>query len=297
MTTLGVRVDVDTLRGTREGVPRLLELLGKHAVHATFFFTVGPDNMGRHLWRMAKPRFALKMLRSRATRLYGWEILAAGTCWPGRLIAKEAGSVIREADNAGHEIGLHGWDHHRWQIRAERMSDDKIRREIALGMNELGNTLGWAPKCSAAPGWKCDERLISLKEEFGFEYNSDCRGHAPFTPVLDSRACAPQIPTTLPTYDEVIGRGGTTPQNYNERLLRLIRPDAPNVLTVHAEVEGMAYAALFDSFLSQCRRRSIGLVPLSRLLEGRGSPPCDHVEPGPVTGREGTVAWQSSALR
>ncbi|HVY64222.1 MAG TPA: 4-deoxy-4-formamido-L-arabinose-phosphoundecaprenol deformylase [Gammaproteobacteria bacterium] len=294
MTDLGLRIDVDTFRGTREGVPRLLETLARHGVEATFFFAVGPDNMGRHLWRLLKPQFLAKMLRSRAASLYGWDILLAGTLWPGRRIAANLGNVLRAAADAGHEVGLHAWDHHRWQARALGMAPDALEREIAAGVAAFADAVGRKPDCSAAAGWICNERVLEAKQKFGFRYNSDCRGRSVFVPTVAGRALAPQVPVTLPTYDEVVGRGGVSDATYNDWLLEQVRPGRLNVLTIHAEVEGRVCAPLFDAFLAECKRRGIRPVPLQALLGGEL--PREPIALAPIPGREGDVCWQSSAL-
>ena len=295
MTPLGLRIDVDTFRGTREGVPRLLEILQAHRVTATFFFAVGPDNMGRHLWRLLKPSFLAKMLRSRAASLYGWDILLAGTLWPGRKIGANLGNVLRAAADAGHEVGLHAWDHHRWQAQALRLPVADLEHEIALGVAAFKQAVGRAPDCSAAAGWVCNERVLEAKQTFGFRYNSDCRGRSVFAPAAGERTLAPQIPTTLPTYDEVIGRNGINDETYNEWLLAQVRPGQLNVLAVHAEVEGRVCAPLFDQFLTACTQRGIQPVPLKALL-GAQVLAREAIALAPIAGREGDVCWQRSAL-
>lgn len=46
MSQLAFKIDVDTLHGTLEGVPPLVEVLQKHSVQTTFLFRLGPDNTG-----------------------------------------------------------------------------------------------------------------------------------------------------------------------------------------------------------------------------------------------------------
>ena len=294
-TRVGLRIDVDTLRGTRDGVPKLLEILAEHRVLASFFFTVGPDNMGRHLWRLARPAFLRKMLRSRAVSLYGWDILFRGTLWPGPRIGRRLGPVLRATADAGHEIGLHAWDHHAWQMKIDRMDGAAIHRELKLGFDELTAVLGREPTCSAVPGWRCNDRVLVEKDRFPFRYNSDCRGESVFLPVVKGGVRAPQIPVTLPTYDEIVGTGGVTDANFNEHLLALVRPDRLNVLTIHAEVEGIRCAELFDRFVREAHDREIEFVPLGDLL------PCDDVvergsiHSGGLPGREGWVCRQTTA--
>jgi undecaprenyl phosphate-alpha-L-ara4FN deformylase len=291
--TVGLRVDVDTWRGTRDGVPRLLEIFTVCGIHASFFFSLGPDNMGRNLWRLFRPAFLVKMLRSKAASLYGWDILLRGTLWPGPEIGKGLAGVIRAADAAGHEVGLHAWDHYRWQTQLERLSDADIRAEIRRGLEALQAIVGHPVTCSAAAGWKCNATVLREKNACAFRYNSDCRGRSIFRPVVDGVECTVQIPVTLPTYDELIGRDGLDDARYNEKLLSLLAPGALNVLTIHAEVEGIARSALFEDFLAQAARKGVRFVPLGVLLPPPEQVPTGAIALAPVAGREGTVCRQA----
>jgi undecaprenyl phosphate-alpha-L-ara4FN deformylase len=292
-TRVGLRVDVDTFRGTRLGVPSLCRALAAHGIRASFFFSVGPDNMGRHLWRLLRPTFLWKMMRTRAASLYGWDIIFKGTFWPGPIIGKALASQIRMAAYAGHEMGLHAWDHHAWQAHIDKMTDDEIRVVLRKGFDSLAAIAGSAPTCSAVPGWKCTDSVLLTKAELPFVYNSDCRGQSIFYPLVNGRRLAqPQIPVTLPTYDEVLGKNGITNDNYNDHILSLIQPGRLNVLTIHAEAEGIACAAMFADFLGKARARDITFVPLGELL---GS--CDSMDTAPVSnaempGREGWISFQ-----
>ncbi len=293
---IGLRIDVDTYRGTRLGVPALVRVLGAHGVRASFFFSVGPDNMGRHLWRLLRPAFLAKMLRSRAASLYGWDVLLRGTLWPGPVIGERLSGTIRAAADAGHEVGLHAWDHHAWQARLERMDAPAVRRAMERGVASLTRILGTPPTCSAAPGWRCSETALRESERFGFRYSSDCRGASVFRPVVDGKPRTTQIPVTLPTYDEVVGRHGVTRENYNAHLLSLLRPARLNVLTVHAEVEGIACIDLFEDFLRAAGARAMELVALGELLVGAPPAPSGAIEQRGVAGRAGTVCWQRGAF-
>jgi len=293
---VGLRIDVDTFSGTRTGVPELLRILNLYNIKGSFFFSMGPDNMGRHVWRLLRPAFLKKMVRSSAASLYGWDILLRGTIWPGPKIGEKLPHIIRSAASAEHEIGLHAWDHHAWQSRLDRMTDSAVDLHIRRGFDCLTRITGLPPSCSAAPSWKCNQKTLLCKTVYPFKYNSDCRGETIFYPKVGGRLLPqPQIPTTLPTYDEVIGSNGITNYNYNEFILSMMMPSKLNVLTIHAEVEGMALAGVFEDFLKMAISRGKGVRSPGNLLKETGDIAPGSFVPGEVNGREGWVAIQASA--
>lgn len=293
---IGLRIDVDTFRGTQRGVPNLNALLQKYGIRATYYFSVGPDNMGRHLWRLLKPAFAWKMLRTNAAGLYGPEIIFMGTMWPGPQIGKRLAYVIKDTFDAGHEIGLHAWDHHRIQAKIDKMSSAQIAASLSKGVKCLTEICGRAPVSSAVPGWRCTDTLLLEKAGQPFVYNSDCRGEFIFRPVIGGKALEQlQVPVTLPTYDEVLGRNGISDENYNDFMLAQLKPDKLNVLTIHAEAEGGKCLGMFEQYVSRAREAGWNFATLGELAAAAADIPEDGIVRKSFPGREGWLGVQQGA--
>ncbi|WP_044104749.1 4-deoxy-4-formamido-L-arabinose-phosphoundecaprenol deformylase [secondary endosymbiont of Ctenarytaina eucalypti] len=293
MKNVGLRIDVDTWRGTRAGVPCLLDILAAQKIKSTFFFSVGPDNMGRHFWRLTKPQFLMKMLRSRVVSLYSWKILLAGTAWPGRKIGQGLAAQIRAAA-ADHEVGMHAWDHFAWQTWAGTWDNAELTKQIRLAKDALTNIIEQPVTCSAAAGWRADNRVLQAKQPFGFFYNSDCRGTSLFRPLLPNGDWGTvQIPVTQPTFDEIIGHTVSL-AGYNRFILDSIKADhGTPVYTIHAEVEGIALSGMFQELLWMARAEGIRFCPLGELIPQDATVlPVGHIVRGVIPGREGWVGCQ-----
>jgi undecaprenyl phosphate-alpha-L-ara4FN deformylase len=288
---LALKVDVDTGIGLREGVPRLLELFRRYEIRASFFVSFGPDHSGRAIRRIWRPSFMLKMMRTNPFRLYGVKTLLRGTLLPANPIGDENRADLSSILEAGHELGIHGYDHVFWQDRLEKLSEREIADELGRSVRAYETILGARPRATAAPGWRCTAASLAVQDTFGFDYASDVRGGAAFFPAHRGRPFRTlQIPTTLPTLDELIGRE----RRVNDVLLSSLR-DGLNVHTIHAEVEGRPYLPVFEELLREVQKRSVETVVLrevaDRLLKDRSNPlPIREVRKGRLPGRSGWVA-------
>jgi undecaprenyl phosphate-alpha-L-ara4FN deformylase len=298
---IALKIDVDTYRGTREGVPRLADLLEKIGARATFLFSLGPDHTGRAIRRVFRRGFLGKVQRTSVLQHYGLTTLLYGVLLPGPHIGRRCRALMQGIARRGFEVGVHTWDHVRWQDGVAEASEAWTRRQLELACRQFADIFGEMPRVHGAAGWQMNHYVPALEHELGIRYASDTRGTAPFLPVFGRVAGqVPQLPTTLPTLDELIGRGdlkGTDPVDHLLALTTGLTAQ-DQVFTLHAELEGGAYLASFERLLLEWRARGIGLTDLgsyAALLDLRSLPHCEVVA-GSVEGRSGTLALQSQWL-
>jgi undecaprenyl phosphate-alpha-L-ara4FN deformylase len=292
---LALKVDVDTWMGTRDGVPRLARLFTSLGCPATFLFSLGPDHTGRALRRIFRPGFLGKVGRTSVVSNYGLRTLLYGTLLPGPQIAVRAREQMREVQRGGFEAGVHTWDHVEWQDRVADASYAWTQEQMRMACEVFGQVFECTPTIHGAAGWQLNSHVPLLEEAFGFRFASDSRGDQPFIPVDGG---VPQLPTTLPTLDELIGRRDlhATPV---DTLLAITRAGSAHghVYTLHAELEGGAYLEQFRQLLLGWREQGYVLASMGELfamLDIAGLPRRQIVS-GSVAGRSGTLACMGAA--
>ena len=294
---LALKIDVDTYRGTREGVPRLIETLKEYNAGATFLFSLGPDHTGRAVTRAFRPGFMKKVSRTSVLEHYGIRTLLYGTLLPGPDIGKRCADIMRSARAAGHEVGIHTWDHVKWQDQVASRGAHWTGEEMGAACLRFAEIFGEPARTHGAAGWQMNVHALRLTQRLGFDYCSDTRGRFPFIPVCRGEIVAcPQLPTTLPTLDELIGTEGLTPVNVAAHLLGLSEnpPPTGHVYTLHAELEGMKLLPVFETLLAGWQAMGYELVPTRALFDALkpAALPRHELVMGAIPGRSGTLALQ-----
>jgi undecaprenyl phosphate-alpha-L-ara4FN deformylase len=295
---LGIKIDVDTLEGFRKGVPALLKVLGEREIKASFYISLGPDNSGRAVFRVFRQRgFLEKMLRTRAPSVYGFRTMLYGTFLPAPRIGAAAPEVLPRLPAAGHEVGLHGYDHVRWHDRLLSMTREEVDQEIQQAQATFADILGAPATSFAAPGWQASKTSRLALAAAGFVYASDTRGTRPFFPRFGTWVSPLlEIPTTLPTLDELLGLNDCTVEDFYDLILSRLENGAPQVLTIHAELEGGPFREAFARFLDLCLSRGVTFFRLAdwaqNLLRQQKNIPTAPVFQGRLPGRAGTVSRQ-----
>lgn len=297
--TIALKVDADTYVGTRDGIPRILEILDRHGIRGTFYFAMGPDNTAKAVRRIITQRGFLKAaMRLNSPSLYGIRTLLSGLIIPPPIIGEKLAATIRRTMSAGHEVGTHGWDHVKWHDLLPWIPKNMLALELGRACALFEEVVGRRVRTVAAPGWQVSADSLEIQDAMYLSYASDCRGRAPFMPVLDGRRFNTlQIPTTMPTLDELIVSRQATWRNGAEQLMTHVGPGL-NVYTIQVEIEGVRMSHCLEEFIRRLKDAGVSFSTLGEAAEdamGSGVPHC-LVTMGEIPGRPGKVALQGEVV-
>ncbi|MFI5180221.1 MAG: polysaccharide deacetylase family protein [Thermoanaerobaculia bacterium] len=309
---LVLKVDVDTYRGTLEGVPRLLDLFAKEGVRATFLFSLGPDNTGKAVKRVLKKGFVKKVLSASPAASYGFATMLYGTLLPAPDIGAKPDAVrrMREVKAAGHECGIHGWDHVDWHDRLPAMSREEIAATFARAAARFEKVFGMRACTAGAPGWTANALSVEAYESNGIKVSSDSRGGGPFHPLRPDGTASKvlEIPTTLPTLDELLALPLPGAGSQVEKACEILRmrkregeekatdaaTDLVDVHSIHTEIEGgPAFCGSFARLLSGWKSDGVRVLTfeeLCRTLRSTGTSPVRRLTYTMIPGRATPVA-------
>jgi peptidoglycan/xylan/chitin deacetylase (PgdA/CDA1 family) len=175
----------------------------------------------------------------------------------------------------------------------------EVRAEFIAARAEFLRIFGREAHTAGAAGWQSNARSREVYDEAGLLYSSDTRGVRPFFPRVGGRVFRTlEIPSTLPTFDELMGRPEYPDGKIVAHHLSLLRADRPNVFTLHAEIEGLGRRALFRELLAAWAQAGVQFIRLDdlarELLADRAAiPVCDQVL-AEIDGRSGVVATQAA---
>jgi len=254
MSMLGLKIDVDTYWGMKNGVPRLLETLKDFGIKGTFFLSIGPDNSGRAVIQLIKnPLFLKKMLRTKAASLYGWRTSLYGTLLPAPMIALSFPEIVQRILEEGHEVQFHAWDHRRWQDELPKKSEKWIEKWFEQGMAGFEKLTGQKPTAFGAPSWLIDERVLKIVQKLNLDYLSCTRAKEPF---IHQSVNLIEIPSDLPCFEELNTGEGVS-------LICGVMNDGQNhILPVHAEVEGGIFEEQFRELLRKTTEAGLEITTL-----------------------------------
>lgn len=254
---LGIKIDVDTYHGMKNGVPRLLNILGTYDIKGTFFLSMGPDASGRAILQLIKnPRFLKKMVRTNAVGLYGLRTALYGTMLPSPMIALSFPEIVQEIMSQGHEIQFHAWDHRRWQDEVHRRSTRWIRDWLEKGIRGFAELTGQEPSAFGAPAWIINDKVLDILKDYQFDYLSCTRAKKPF---IHEKIGVVEIPSDLPCFEEV-----GVPEGISA-VTSILKDGDMHVLPVHAEVEGGIWSSHFIELIEQVKGSGYRFATLSEI--------------------------------
>ena len=170
--TFTLRVDLESFKGIKEGVPKLLDLLKKYDLKASFYLTMGGES---NIFEILKYRKKLKSSAERKIRIWSLKEKLRMVLFP-RDFVEENKIILKRILEEGHELGLHGWKHREWTRGLEKIN---IEKRINKSIRKYVKIFRKNPISFLSPGSNVNNKVLEILEKNKIKFISDFPGGKP----------------------------------------------------------------------------------------------------------------------
>jgi len=167
-----LRIDLESNKGIKKGLPKLLDLLKKYNIKASFYLVMGGES---NIFELLKYRKKLTSSNERILKLWSLKEKLRMALFPKDFV-KENKKILRRILEEGHELGLHGWKHRAW---ARGLYKINIKEHIIKSKRKYEKIFQKEPISFSAPGFNINNKVLKALEENGILFISDFPGESP----------------------------------------------------------------------------------------------------------------------
>ncbi len=163
--TFTLRVDLESDKGIK-AVPKLLDLLRKYDLKASFYVVMGGES---NLLEILRYRGKITSSDERKIKIWSLKDKIRMVFFP-RDFVKSNFNILKRILKDGHELGIHGWKHREWTRGLDKID---IEKTINKAVNRYNKLLNQKPISFAAPGFNTNQKVLEILEKRGIRIVSD----------------------------------------------------------------------------------------------------------------------------
>lgn len=167
--TFTLRVDLESDKGIKKGLPKLLNLLRKYDVKASFYLVMGGES---NILEIIKYRGKMTHSNERKIKIWSFVDKIRMVLLPKDFVKPNL-KILQRILEEGHELGIHGWKHRAWTRGLERINTES---HILKAKKKYYNLFGKQPISFAAPGFNTNKKVLDVLEKNGIKFISDFEG-------------------------------------------------------------------------------------------------------------------------
>ncbi len=247
-----LRVDLESYKGIKYGLPNILDLLAEFDLKASFYLVMGGESNLIELLRYRE-----KIKGERKIKVYTLKEKLRIALFPCDFVTKNL-NIIRRILREGHELGIHGWKHRAWTRALDKIN---IEEHIKKAKQKYIKLFSQIPISFAAPGFRTNMEVIKLLDKYGFKVISDLPGEKPFkikgTNIIN-------VPVNICGNDNMPIIESLTQKRYNDdkivtHLVHKIKKTKYSVMYIHGLFEGMNKIELLRNLFLKLKKNNINI--------------------------------------